>query len=87
MTTTAAVYRGDKRFSIEQIDAPAPGPGEVQVNVAYCGICGTDLHIYLGHMDARVGFARTIGHEMSGVIGAVGRDGCSGSSGLATRAK
>ena len=72
MTTTAAVYRGEKRISIEQIDAPAPGPGEVQVNVAYCGICGTDLHIYLGHMDARVGFERTIGHEMSGVIGAVG---------------
>lgn len=72
MTTAAAVYRGDKHFTIEQVDIPAPGPGEVQINVAYCGICGTDLHIYLGHMDARVGFERTIGHEMSGVIAAVG---------------
>ena len=53
-------------------DVPAPAAGEVQVRVAYCGICGTDLHIYLGHMDQRVGFERTIGHEMSGVISAVG---------------
>lgn len=72
MTTRAAVYRGDKSFSIEQIDVPSPGEGEVQIDVAYCGICGTDLHIYLGHMDARVGFDRTIGHEMSGVLSAVG---------------
>lgn len=68
----AAVYRGNKRFSIEDVDIADPKPGEVQIDVAYCGICGTDLHIYLGHMDARVGFERTIGHEMSGVIAAVG---------------
>lgn len=74
MSTTAAVYRGNKHFSIEQVNVPAPGPGQVQIDVAYCGICGTDLHIYLGHMDGRVGFERTIGHEMSGVISAVGAD-------------
>ncbi|MEM7472748.1 MAG: alcohol dehydrogenase catalytic domain-containing protein [Pseudomonadota bacterium] len=72
MTSAAAVYRGDKHFSVEQVDIAPPGPGEVQIDVAYCGICGTDLHIYLGHMDARVGFERTIGHEMSGVIDSVG---------------
>lgn len=72
MTTAAAVYRGDKHFSIKQVEVPAPGPGQVQIDVAFCGICGTDLHIYLGHMDGRVGFERTIGHEMSGVISAVG---------------
>ncbi len=72
MSTAAAFYRGDKTFSIEQVDVPPPGPGEVQIDVAFCGICGTDLHIYLGHMDARVGFERTIGHEMSGTIAAVG---------------
>ncbi len=72
MTHQAAIYRGDKRFSVEAVEAAPPGPGEVQVDVAYCGICGTDLHIYLGHMDGRVGFERTIGHEMSGRIAAVG---------------
>lgn len=72
MTTQAAVYRGNRIFSIEDIPTPPPGPGQVQIEVAYCGICGTDLHIYLGHMDQRVGFERTIGHEMSGVIAVVG---------------
>lgn len=72
MAHQAAIYRGDKHFSIEQTEVAEPKPGEVQIDVAYCGICGTDLHIYLGHMDGRVGFERTIGHEMSGVIAAVG---------------
>ena len=39
MTTAAAVYRGDKRFSVETIAAPPPpGSGEVQIEVAFCGI-------------------------------------------------
>lgn len=77
MTHQAAFYRGNKHFTVEAVETPAPGPGEVQIDVAYCGICGTDLHIYLGHMDARVGFERTIGHEMSGVVSAIG-DGVTG---------
>ena len=79
MTIKAAVYRGDKRFEVTEKQAEAPGPGEVQVDVAYCGVCGTDLHIYLGHMDQRVGFERTIGHEMSGTVAAIG-EGVSGLS-------
>ncbi len=77
MSTKAAIYRGDKTFSVDEKEVPPPATGEVQVDVAYCGICGTDLHIYLGHMDQRVGFERTIGHEMSGVISALG-DGVTG---------
>lgn len=72
MVSLASFYRGDRRFSVEEVEISGPGTGEVQIDVAYCGICGTDLHIYLGHMDARVGFERTIGHEMSGVVSAVG---------------
>jgi len=74
VTISAAVYRGDKTFAVERKIHSQPGAGEVQIDVAYCGICGTDLHIYLGHMDQRVGFQRTIGHEMSGVISALGPD-------------
>jgi len=72
MISQAAVYRGDKTFALAQKQVPDPGPGEAQIKVAYCGICGTDLHIFLGHMDKRVGFERTIGHEMSGTISALG---------------
>lgn len=71
-TIAAAYYRGDKKFSVETKLVQAPKAGEVAVRIAYCGICGTDLHVYHGNMDARVGFERVIGHEMSGVLDAVG---------------
>jgi 2-desacetyl-2-hydroxyethyl bacteriochlorophyllide A dehydrogenase len=44
----------------------------VQIEVAYTGICGTDLHILHGAMDQRVQVPQTIGHEMSGRIVAIG---------------
>ncbi len=69
---TAAIYRGNKTFTVETTTSAPPAAGEVSVRVAYCGICGTDMHVYHGNMDARVGFERVIGHEMSGVVAAVG---------------
>ena len=68
----AAFYRGDKTFAVEQTAAKAPSKGEVSIKVAYCGICGTDMHVYHGNMDARVGLNRIVGHEMSGVVSAIG---------------
>lgn len=68
----AAFYRGDKSFAVEQRKATAPGTGEVPVRIAFCGICGTDMHVYHGNMDARVGLNRVVGHEMSGVVEADG---------------
>ena len=68
----AAYYTGNKTFTIESAQPVGPGEGEVQVSVAYCGICGTDLHVFHGGMDARVGTHRVIGHEMSGRITAIG---------------
>ena len=72
MTIDAAYYCGNKTFRLETVEPQPPAAGEVQIDVAYCGICGTDLHVYLGHMDARVGDHRIIGHEMSGTVAAVG---------------
>lgn len=68
----AAIYLGDRSFSVEEVAAAAPKPGEIAIDVAFCGICGTDLHVYHGDMDARVGNRRIIGHEMSGRITAMG---------------
>lgn len=70
----AAFYRGNRSFSVEDVQQSQPDSGEVRIKVAYCGICGTDLHVYQGHMDKRVGFERVIGHEMSGTVEAVGPD-------------
>ncbi|EYD75693.1 Threonine dehydrogenase [Rubellimicrobium mesophilum DSM 19309] len=72
MTIQAAYYTGHKTFTLEEKDDPAPGPGEVQIRVAFVGICGTDIHVYHGNMDARVGSHRVIGHEMSGTVSALG---------------
>lgn len=68
----AVVYRGARDLGIENRDPEPPGPGQVRIEVAYTGICGTDLHIYHGDMDARVGDSAIIGHEMSGRIAAIG---------------
>lgn len=70
----AAYYTGSKSFSVEEARPVEPQAGEVRVKVAYCGICGTDLHVYHGAMDARVGDHRVIGHESSGTIDAIGEN-------------
>lgn len=72
-----ANYLGDRTIGIRETDPPPPKAGQVQIQVAYTGICGTDLHILHGHMDARVKPPAVVGHEMSGVIAALG-DGVSG---------
>jgi 2-desacetyl-2-hydroxyethyl bacteriochlorophyllide A dehydrogenase len=59
-------------IEIETLADPAPGPREVVVEVAACGICGTDLHILQGE------FAPTLpivpGHEFAGEVVATGAD-------------
>lgn len=68
----AAQYIGNKSFQVVEGRQVAPGPGEVRLNVGYVGICGTDMHIYHGVMDARVAPPQIIGHEMSGTIAEIG---------------
>jgi (R,R)-butanediol dehydrogenase / meso-butanediol dehydrogenase / diacetyl reductase len=68
----AVFYEGNKKISTGECTPVEPKSGEVQIKVSYAGICGTDLHIYLGHMDKRVTFPQIMGHEMSGVVHAVG---------------
>jgi len=69
----ASSYEGNHTFSVAETPIQLPSEGEVQIKVAYCGVCGTDVHIYHGMMDKRVNKPITIGHEMSGVIQAVGK--------------
>lgn len=68
----AAVYVGDRTLRVEDRAPVAPGPGEVQIEVAYAGICGTDLHVRHGVMDARARPPAVLGHEAAGRIAAVG---------------
>lgn len=79
----AARYYDQKDIRIEDIDAPTAKAGEVLIDVAWCGICGTDLHEYLdgpifvpphGHPHPISGESApvTLGHEMSGTVAALG---------------
>ena len=67
----AAVLYGPEDLRIEDLPAPEPGPGYVQVKVAHNGICGTDLHQYYSSPgpDRR---PQILGHELSGTITKVG---------------
>jgi 2-desacetyl-2-hydroxyethyl bacteriochlorophyllide A dehydrogenase len=65
----AAVYIGDGRIAVQDLPVPTPGPDEVLVEVAQCGICGSDLHLVLEGY-ARVG--TVLGHEWAGTVVAAG---------------
>ena len=70
--TARVVYAGARTLLLEPTDPQPPSPGQVRVDVAYTGICGTDLHIYHGDMDGRVNIPQVLGHEMSGRIAEIG---------------
>lgn len=67
-----AEYVRGRGIEVSEADSLRPGPGQVQIAVAFTGICGTDLHIAHGAMDERTGHRRVIGHEMSGTVSSVG---------------
>ncbi len=67
----AAVYVGDGRIEVEEVPRPEPGPGEVLVEIAECGICGSDLHMALEKY-AKPG--AILGHEWSGIVAAAPSD-------------
>lgn len=78
----AAKWYGKKDIRIEEAPMPPPpGPGEVQIKVAWCGICGSDLHEYLAgpifipttpHPLTGKQAPLILGHEFSGEVVAVG---------------
>src|SRR5689334_8104757 len=73
MTTELAVrYTAPGTLETGPVTTSPPGPGEVEIAPAFVGICGTDLHIFHGSMDARVRAPAVLGHEMSGRITRVG---------------
>ncbi len=65
----AAVYRAPDDVRTETIPVPDIGPGEVLLRIDTCGVCGTDLKkVHSGSHSA----PRVFGHEMAGMIAAVG---------------
>ena len=61
-----------KHLEIVDLPEPVPGPGEVLVRVAACGICGSDIHGYDGSTGRRIP-PIVMGHEAAGTICAWGK--------------
>tara|TARA_R110000868_G_scaffold1253_19_gene9838 strand:- start:239 stop:1270 length:1032 start_codon:yes stop_codon:yes gene_type:complete len=66
----ALVLNGPGAFSLETVPDPAPGPGQAVARVIACGAGLTIQHVKAGR--AKVDYPRIIGHEITGVIEAVG---------------
>jgi L-iditol 2-dehydrogenase len=58
--------REARAAEVRDLETPSPGQGEVLLKVAYCGICGSDLHAYLNHAGYESVLPEvTLGHECS----------------------
>ncbi|KAH6709504.1 chaperonin 10-like protein [Leptodontidium sp. MPI-SDFR-AT-0119] len=77
----AVRFHGREDIRLDQIEIPVCGKGQVKVKPAFVGICGTDLHEYLGgptliptapHPLTKEKLPVTLGHEFSGTIEEVG---------------
>ncbi len=63
----ALVYTAEKEVRFQDEPAPEPGPGEVVVAIDAVGICGSDMHAYLGHDPRRLP-PLILGHEAVGRV-------------------
>ena len=66
-------YAGDKPLEPLQITRRAPGAHDVQIDIAFCGICHSDLHQVRAEWGGEI-FPMVPGHEIVGHVSAVGSD-------------
>ncbi|MBJ7341694.1 zinc-binding dehydrogenase [Mycolicibacterium sp.] len=64
-------YADSKTIAVEDVPIPEPGPGEVLVKVAFCGICHSDLSLINGTFPSQLPVV-TQGHEASGTVAKLG---------------
>lgn len=64
-------YADTRTIAVEDVPIPEPGPGEVLVKIAFCGICHSDLSLINGTFPAQLPVV-TQGHEASGTIARLG---------------
>ncbi|MFC2078823.1 zinc-binding dehydrogenase [Candidatus Bipolaricaulota bacterium] len=70
----AARLYGPQDMRLDEIETPAPGPGEALIHVRAVGVCGSDVHFYRdGGMDGTdLVYPFILGHEFAGEIAALG---------------
>ena len=70
----AAVFTGPYEFKICDREKPKPGPKEVLIRIRAVGICGSDIHPYMGDGIDRREPGIIMGHEASGDVEEVGSE-------------
>ncbi len=71
----AVAFLGPGRLEARDEPDPQPGPGEIIVAVAYCGVCGSDLHEFATDQPSPRAaglFQPVMGHELTGLVAAFG---------------
>lgn len=68
----AGVFLGVEKMEVRDLPVPTPSAGEVLLKVLACGVCGTDFHIYSGHLTSGVQPPVVLGHEIAAEVVAVG---------------
>ncbi|KAG5920984.1 hypothetical protein E4U42_006009 [Claviceps africana] len=82
-TMKAVRFYGQRDIRLDTIEVPKVGAGKVKIAPKFCGICGSDLHEYLGganlipkphhpHPITKETLPVTLGHEFSGIVQEVG---------------
>ncbi len=66
----AAVFHGPGDIRVEDVDDPSASPDGIVIQVAACGVCGSDVHAYRRGQLVRPG--QVLGHEFSGTVVEVG---------------
>lgn len=69
----ARLHEIGARLQVEDVPDPKPGPDDVLVNIAYCGVCASDLHVQHGVTPSGP-LPQILGHEAAGRV-AVSTDG------------
>ena len=68
-TRAALLLAPGRPLEVHELDVDEPRPDEVVVRMAAVGICGTDLHSYVGEWDRPTPIV--LGHEGAGVVGTI----------------
>jgi propanol-preferring alcohol dehydrogenase len=70
---TVQIAKPGGDFVVSERSLPEPGPGAVRVKIAACGVCHSDFFVKEGHWP-NLEYPRVPGHEIAGVVDAVGPD-------------
>ena len=69
--TAVQLSAAGQPLTLVEVDTVSPPPGHVRLDVAACGVCGTDREFYAGHFPG-LQWPLTLGHEIAGTVAEVG---------------